>query len=119
MQVLSSQRNNGKSEDVAGANSGSDCPNEDSLGGESMEGIPDNSGDDHPALRGVQAGKWNFITFYNVELSRVCLQENESSVVSRNLVSLSEVSCYNCSLACGLYSRKWSFILVSRLFYCY
>ncbi|KAF5275041.1 hypothetical protein FQA39_LY06978 [Lamprigera yunnana] len=55
MQVLSSQRNNGKADDIPGTNSTSECPNEDSLEGESMEGVPDTSGDDHPALRGVAA----------------------------------------------------------------
>ncbi|KAF5274118.1 hypothetical protein FQR65_LT04516 [Abscondita terminalis] len=55
MQVLSSQRNNGKTDDVTGTNSTSEGPNEDSLGGESMEGVPDTAGDDHPALRGVPA----------------------------------------------------------------
>lgn len=56
MQVLS-QRNNGKSEDLNGPNSSTDCSNEDSHGAESMEGVPEYSGDDHPALRGIETGE--------------------------------------------------------------
>ncbi|KAF5275043.1 hypothetical protein FQA39_LY06980 [Lamprigera yunnana] len=72
MQVLSSQRNNGKADDIPGTNSTSECPNEDSLEGESMEGVPDTSGDDHPALRGVAAGVSIGVVITDKEIQSNC-----------------------------------------------
>lgn len=59
MQVLSSQRNNNKGDETnGGSSSGAEYPNEDRLSGDTTEGGPESPQDEHPAMRGVQTGKF-------------------------------------------------------------
>lgn len=60
MQVLSSQKNNNKGGDEAsgGSSSGAEYAGEDRLSTETTEPGPESPQDEHPALRGIQSGKF-------------------------------------------------------------
>lgn len=81
MQVLSSQKNNNKGGDEASgsSSSGAEYAGEDRLSAETTEAGPESPQDEHPALRGIQSGKFTDTNCFSI----VAFKKKNNSLQSK------------------------------------